>query len=121
MFTLYRSGTTINSLRRQFEALKRKYARVIAAAVLKPVADEIVSLWDIAISQKQPKPDPLTCVQKVAKAGFRLQTFTRLHIYIEDCSRYGGFPDPWEIINRLLPPGEKVNLSTVLPNRFPAK
>ena len=121
MFTLYRPGITLNSLRRQFEALKRKYARVIAAAVLKPVADEIVSLWDIAVSKRQPKPDPLTCVQKVAKAGFRLQTFKDLHIYIEDCSRYGGFPDAWEIINKLLPPSEKINLSAVLPNRFPAR
>ena len=55
---------TISSLRRQVEALKRKYARVIAAAVLKPVADKIVNLWDIATAKKQPKPNPLLCVRK---------------------------------------------------------
>ena len=76
---------SISQLRRQFEALKRKYARVIAAAVLKPVADKIVNLWDIATAKKQPKPNPLLCIQKVVQAGFRLDTFTALHTYIKDC------------------------------------
>ena len=121
MFRLYRPGITIASLRRQFEALKRKYARVIAAAVLKPIADRIVRLWEIAVERKQPKPNPLLCVRKVADAGFCLQTFKDLHIYVDDCQRYGGFPDADEIINKLLPPGVKVNLSAVLPNRFPVR
>ena len=112
---------SISQLRRQFEALKRKYARVIAAAVLKPVADKIVNLWDIATAKKQPKPNPLLCIQKVVKAGFRLDTFKALHIYLEDCRRYGGFPDAGEIINKLLPPGKSVELSAVLPCRFPVR
>ena len=112
---------TLSQLRRQLEALKRKYARVIAAAVLKPVAQKIVNLWDIATAKKQPKPNPLLCVQKVVKAGFRLQTLKALHIYIEDCRRYGGFPDADEIINKLLPPKQPVNLSAVLPTRFPIR
>ena len=109
---------TISQLRRQFEALKRKYARVIAAAVLRPVANKIVNLWDIATTKKQPKPSPILCLQKVAKAGFRLKTFKALHIYLEDCRRYGGFPDPEEIIQKLLPPKKPVELSAVLPAMF---
>ena len=112
---------SISQLRRQFEALKRKYARVIAAAVLKPVADKIVNLWDIAVSKKQPKPTPILCVQKVVKVGFRFDTYTSLHIYLEDCRNYGGFPDALEIINKLLPPKKPVNLSAVLPGRFPVR
>ena len=121
MFSLYRPGITLASLRRQFEALKRKYARVIAATFLKPVADEIVSLWNIAVQKKQPKPSPILCIRKVVKAGFTLDTFKALHVYLEDCRRYGGFPGALEIIEKLLPPGEKVNLSAILPNRFPAR
>ena len=109
---------SISQLRRQFEALKRKYARVIAAAVLKPVADKIVNLWEIAAAKKQPKPNPLLCIQKVVKAGFRLDTFTALHIYIKDCRHYGGFPNAGEIINKLLPPKKPVELSAVLPGIF---
>ena len=112
---------TISSLRRQIEALKRKYAREIAAAVLKSVAQKIVNLWGIATAKKQPKPNPLLCVRKVVKAGFRLKTFNALHSYIEDCRTYGGFPDAAEIINKLLPPKQPVNLSAVLPGRFPVR
>ena len=112
---------SISQLRRQFEALKRKYARVIAAAVLKPVADKIVNLWEIATTKKQPKPTPIICVQKVVKAGFRLNTYTSLHTYIKDCRHYGGFPDAGEIVNKLLPPKERVELSAVLPGRFPVR
>ncbi len=112
---------TISSLRRQIEALKRKYAREIAAAVLKPVASKIVNLWDIATAKKQLKPSSLLCVGKVVKAGFRLHTFTALHIYLEDCRRYGGFPDADEIVDKLLPPKQRVELSAVLPARFPVR
>ena len=112
---------TISSLRRQIEALKRKYAREIAAAVLKPVANQITRLWEIAVAKKQPKPDPLDCVQKVAQAGFRLHTFMALHLYLENCQRNGGFPDADEIIKKLLPPKQPVELSVVLPGRFPLR
>ena len=108
----------ISSLRRQFEALKRKYARVIAAAVLRPVANQITRLREIAVAKKQPKPDPVDCVHQVVKAGFRLKTLNALHGYIDGCQRYGGFPDPEEIIQKLLPPQKPVTLSAVLPAMF---
>ena len=112
---------TLRSLRRQFEALKRKYARVIASIILKPVADEITRLWAIAVEKKQPKPSPILCLQKVVKAGFHLPSFKAFHIYIEDCRRYGGFPNTEEITNKLLPPKTRIILHEVLPNRFPAR
>ena len=118
---MYSLGTTIGSLRRRLEALKRKYAREIAAAVLKPVAQKIVNLWDIATAKKQPKPNPVDCVRKVADAGFRLKTLNALHGYIDSCERYGGFPDADEIVNKLLPPKQPVELSAVLPARFPVR
>ena len=52
---------TLSQIRRELEALKRKYARVIAVAVLRPVADRITRLWEIAVAKKQPKPDPVGC------------------------------------------------------------
>ena len=112
---------TLSQIRREIEALKRKYAREIAAAVLRPVANQITRLWEIAVAKKQPKPNPLNCVRKVADAGFRLKTFNALHSYIEDCRTYGGFPDAEEIINKLLPSKKPVELSAVLPARFPAR
>ena len=132
MFSLYPPRITLASLRRQFEALKRKYARVIAAAVLKPVADHIVRLWEIAVSKpapypdtgKQPVPDPVDCVRIVSDAGFRPttpKTWNALHGYIDQCQRYRYVPDADEIIEKLLPPGKKISLSVVFPKRFPKR
>ena len=115
---MYDTGITISQIRREIKALKRKYAREIAAAVLSPVVDQIVELWNIALAKKLPKPDPLSCVQKVVKAGFRLQTFKALHGYLEDCRYYNYFPDPEVITAKVFPPGRKVELAAVLPGRF---
>ena len=101
---MYHLGTTLSSLRRQVDALMRKYARKLAIYRLRPVADQICQLWAIAVAKKQPTPDPLSCIHKVVDAGFRLQTITTLHVYLEDCCRYGAFPDADKIINKLLPP-----------------
>ena len=109
---------TLYQLRRSFESLKARYAHVIAAAHLQPVVDQITELWNIALANKQPKPDPLSCVRKVADAGFRLNTFTALHVYLEDCSYYGDFPDVREIVQRLFPPKQPVVLSEILPTIF---
>ena len=81
------SPTTLSQLRREVEAIERKYARVFAAAILKPVTNQITELWAIAVAKEQPKPDALSCVRKVVAAGFRLHTFTALHIYLKDWVR----------------------------------
>ena len=109
---------TLSQLRRQFETLKCKYARVIAAAHALPAVNQITELWQIALDNKQPKPDPRPCVRMVVDIGFRLQTFTALHIYLEDCRYYAGFPDAQEIIQKLFPPDKPVDLSTVLPTIY---
>ena len=129
MFTLHLPIISLASARRQLEALKRKlevfkrkHARVIAAAVLKPVARRITHLWETAVENKQPVPDPIDCVHIVTDAGFRpITTWNVLHGYIDHCQRFRIVPDPDEIIAKLLPPREKVNLSSVLPKRFPAR
>ena len=111
-------GVTLASLRRQLNALTRKYARLIAVAHLTPVTDRIAELWNIAIDKKKPKPDPVSCIRKIADAGFRVTTFKDLHIYLKDCRYYNWFPAAQEIANHLFPPGEQIDLSVVLPSIF---
>ena len=108
-------GITLASLRRQLNALKRKYARLLAVAHLKPVTDQITELWNIAVAKEKPKPDPISCIKKIADAGFRITSLKALHIYLKDCRYYNEFPDAQEIAARLFPPGKKINLSAVLP------
>ena len=109
---------SVYHLRQQFEALKRRYARVIASAHMLPIAQEIADEWNDAAANDQPKPDPATCVRKVAKAGFRLFTFKALHAYLGECRLYVRPADPWEIIRALLPPKSPVVLSRVLPDIY---
>ena len=82
------------SLHPQREALERKCASQLAVYRLRPVVDQIAELWNIAVAKKQPKPDSLTCVRKIADAGFRLPTFTALHTYYKDCRKYGDSRTP---------------------------
>ena len=63
MFTLSLSITSLTARRRQVEALKRefrvfkrRYARVIAAVVLKSAADQLSKFWEIALAKKNPPP-----------------------------------------------------------------
>ena len=97
------SGNTFTSLRRQVDALMRKYARELAIYHFRPVADQIAQMWAIAVANKQPKPDPLSCIRKVVDAGYRLNTFTALRAYLKQCRRFGHLPDPQEIAERLFP------------------
>ena len=79
---MYTYAPTLSSIRRWVEGLERRFARQLAMVRVLPVAKEIVELWDIAIANQQPKPDPLTCISKFTDAGIRLQTFKDVHIYL---------------------------------------
>ena len=94
------------------------YARVMALAHLKPVADPILELWNIALAKQKPAPDPVSCIQTVAGAGCRLRNLTSLHAYMKSCREYKAFPSGEEIAAKLFPPGKKVDLSTVLPGYY---
>ena len=109
---------TLSQIRRLVHSLMRKLGRIIAVLRLKPVANQIVELWNIAVAKKQPKPSPLFCVRKVADAGFRLTTFNALHSYIEDLRTYGGSPDANIIAEKLFPSNKRVDLYEILPGRF---
>ena len=105
---MYTYAPTLSSIRRWVEGLERRFARQLAMVRVLPVAKEIVELWDIAVANQQPKPDPLTCISKFTDAGIRLQTFKDVHIYLRDCRKYGDFPDAIEIAGKLFPRGQKV-------------
>ena len=77
---MYTYAPSLRSIRRWVEGLKRRFARELAMVRVLPVANQIVELWDIAMANQQPKPDPMTCIGKFTDAGIRLQTFKDVHI-----------------------------------------
>ena len=66
---------TLSQIRRRINALKRRYARELAILKLRRIAD----------------------------AGFRLSTFTRLNRYLKDIRRQGDVPDPHSMVLDLVP------------------
>ncbi len=89
---------TLSQLRRRIDALKRRFAPELAILKLRRIAESVSDDWD----PSEP-PDPQDVVQRVAKAGFRLNTFGRLSNYLKDIRGQGDVPEPESIILRLLP------------------
>ena len=89
---------TLSELRRHIDALKRKFARELAVIKLRRVAEAVANDW----TPSEP-PEPSDVIRRIAKAGFRLPTFARLHRYLDDTRREGDVPYPNTIVLSLLP------------------
>ena len=89
---------TISQIRARVNALKRRFARELAIVKLRPIAESVENEWD-----PECPPEPAAVIRRVVKAGFRLNTFTRLSSYLKDMRRQGDVPDPYIIVCCLLP------------------
>ena len=89
---------TISQIRRRIDALKRKFAHELAIIKLRRIAEAVADDW----TPSDP-PEPSDVIQRVVKAGFRLNTFTRLSRYLNDVRRAGEVPYPNTIVLELLP------------------
>ena len=79
------NSSEINVLWSRVSALKRKLARPLAELHLQRMARELCLEWTCAQADRQPFPGPQTFVIRVAKAGYRLHTFTAVVRYLERC------------------------------------
>ena len=89
---------TISQIRRRIDALKRKFARELAIIKLRRIAESVADDWD-----PNHPPEPADVIQRVVKAGFRLNTFTRLNRYLNDTRHAGEVPYPNTMVLDLLP------------------
>ena len=89
---------TISQIRTRINALMRRFARELAIVKLRPIAESIENEWE-----PDNPPKPADVIQRVVKAGFRLNTFTRLSSYLKDMRRRNDVPDPYIIVCCLLP------------------
>ena len=89
---------TISQIRTRINSLKRRFARELAIVKLRPIAESVADYWDT-----DNPPEPADVIRRVVKAGFRLNTFTRLSGYLKDMRLQGDVPDPYIIVCCLLP------------------
>ena len=106
---------TISELRRRIDALKRKFARELAIIKMRRIAEAISNDWD-----PSGPPEPHDVIQRIVKAGFRLNTFTRLSRYFKDTRRQGEVPDPESIVLELLPWADNYRYRELLRWELPA-
>ena len=94
---------TLSQIRREIEALKRKYAKELAIVRLRRQAEEVCDQWERAVSDQQEPPQPHAVVGKMAAAGFFLSTYITLHHYVKRIREEGKLPEPRQIVLNLLP------------------
>ena len=112
---------SLSQIRNAIEILERQLSRELAMHRVRPIADQITELWNIAIAKQQPKPDPITCISKFIDNGIGLPTFTALHTYLKDCRKYGDIPEPRKSSKRSsLPAGRSTCLPSLPPRRRPS-
>ena len=97
------NSSEINVLWSRVSALKRKLARPLAELRLQRMARELCLEWTCAQADRQPFPGPQTFVIRVAKAGYRLHTFTAVVRYLERCRAENQPPNPRHLLPTLLP------------------
>ena len=85
----------ISSLRARIRSLQRRMARPYAQLMIQRMSYDHCIQWVRVQADKRPTPSPQAFVRRVAKAGFRLPTFTAAVRYLERCaSRRGAGPAP---------------------------
>ena len=57
---------TLSQIRREIEALKRKYAKELAILRLRRQAEEVCDQWERAVNDQQEPPQPYAVVGKMA-------------------------------------------------------
>ena len=106
---------TISQLRRRIDALKRKFARELIIIKLRRIAEAVADDWD-----PECPPEPADVIRRIADAGFRLTTFTRLSRYLKDVRRQGEVPDSESIVLELLPWADNYRYRELLRWELPA-
>ncbi len=104
---------TLIQVRNRLNYLRRKYAIPLAIARLHPIAEEFCDQWAVeranVNSNPAPAPEPGALpvsqpfIQRLVARGFRLNTFTDLHRYLERCQKGNTCPNPLSIIQSLYP------------------
>ena len=93
----------IRSLQARVRALQRKYAHQLAFIRLRKLAEDYTLECEKARTEHKPQPDTHTFIKKIAKAGFRLQTFMALHKCLDRFREKDALPEVRDILLALIP------------------
>ena len=93
----------ISQLRSRIRALRRRLVRPRARLLIQRLADDFCREWASSESGHKPLPETNAFVRRVAKAGFRLSTFTAAARYLNNCRSEDRPPESINVVCALLP------------------
>ena len=94
---------TLSEIKRQVNALKRKYAVALAVVRLRRAAREFCDEWKATREEKKPTPTPVETDQWFYIRGFRLKGHHFFMDYINRCKKTKEDPLPMDIVRGLMP------------------
>ena len=110
---------TVSQLKRQLEALQRKFALELSVARLHRIAEEFSLEWTRAVGDRRDLPESHPFILRIARQGFRFDTFLNLHNYLEKCRGHDDIPTCYGIVGALYPQLSAQRLSQLMDGRHP--
>ena len=111
---------TLSELRRELQALRRKYHKEIAIYRMRRVTEEIHHDYARAVTDRQNPPKPLEVIRRIADRGFRLTTWMHLMNYLEKVREAGDIPELRRMLLALLPWAWRSRYDRLLMRELPA-
>ena len=94
---------TLSQIRREVNALKRKYAKALAVVRLRRLAQEFCEDWEANGKDDKPVTNSIAWGQWFIKRGYRPRSFNGLFDCIRRCTDEKEAPLPVEIVKALIP------------------
>ena len=110
---------TVSQLKRQLEALQRKYALELSVARLHRIAEEFSLEWTRAVGDRRDLPESHPFILRIARQGFRFNTFLNLYNYLENCRGNDDIPTCYGIVGALHPHLSAQRLSQLMDGKHP--
>ena len=94
---------TLSQIKREVNALKRKYAKALAVVRLRRLAQEFCDEWDANRVEGKPAMQAIDSGQWFIKRGYRPRSLNRLFDYIRRCAEAKEAPKAYDIVKALIP------------------
>ena len=110
---------TLSQIRNRVDALRHKHTLELSVARLHPLAEEFSLEWTRTVGDRRELPQTHPFILRIARLGFRFNTFMNLHRYLEDCRSSGDIHYCYGIIGALYPQLTDEHLRQLLEGRHP--
>ena len=101
-------------LARRVRTLERRLAPEVAFIRMRQLADDLCNDWEVALATDCPTPEPQHFIRRVAHAGIKSDTFTKLEQFLDRCREEKKLPEVYEVVRCVLRWSVHLGLISVL-------